>query len=618
VTREDCHNVRVRALRHGLQEGHEQKHRYVTLSPKREPKPLERWGVYDLEWVEKRINPDADPRTIKITHAGMRDESGYRCHRTVSELVNDALDSGGWWFAHSGGLYDIVPIMAHLAMERPELEVKAAFANSSAIVVKVKASDGREARFGDSAGLLKTSVKRLGELVGLQKGDLWGSKAKSWEAERDYNRDDCEIVWIALHKLEERLRVLGGELRATLASCAMCLMRAAFLEESIRTSPSMNGLSRSAYFSSRVEVYRPRTGPMNYYDVNSSFPFSMTQPTAGEILGGGTRWNGSDLAIVEAEVDVPECYVPPLPYRTKTGVFFPTGKWKGFFTGVDLIEAEAQGAEIVQIFSATHFKPWTDLRAYVEKLYEERLQATNELDSLVFKLLMNSLYGKLAENPEKEEIQFYPKKAPKNGMPFVGLPGLWRVPTRSELEHEHVPAAAIITARSRHILGKGIAWCASRGKVGYCDTDSVTTDQKFPDSWVGKELGRWKLEYELLESRNLAPKLYAHHLARKAGKDGALPSGPVYPSGAFEVKVRAKGFRFPTYADFQRLEAGEGIERDQFFRVKSMLGRAKNDGNLVEPVIENITKRFTGMSRPKRAPDGEENTRPWTWEELQG
>jgi hypothetical protein len=592
----------------------------LTLCPKKEPKELGRWGVYDLEWVEKRTSPwgepipPKDPRTIKITHAGMRDDSGYRCYRTISELVNDALECGGCWFAHSGGLYDIVPIAAYLARERPDVQVRAAFANSTAIAFRVKDAEGREASFVDSASLLKTSVKRLGELVGLAKGDLWGSKDKGWEAERDYNRDDCEIVWRGLHKLEERLQALGGQLKTTLASCAMCLLRAAFMEDDIRTSAAMNGTAREAYFSSRVEVFRPRTGRMFYYDINSSFPYSMTFPTAGELLGGGSRWNGSELAIVEAEVEVPEMYVPPLPYRTKTGVFFPTGRWKGHFTGVDLIEAEAQGAKIVQVFSASHFAPWNDLKGYVEKLYEERLNAENELDSLVFKLLMNALYGKLAENPEKEEIQFYPKKAPKSppAEGLLGFPGLWKVPVQRELDHEHVPAAAIITARSRHILGRGIAWCASRGSVGYCDTDSVTTDVALPAAMVGKELGKWKLEYELLASRNLAPKLYAHHLERKEGV-----SGPLFESGAFQVKVRAKGFRFPGYADFVKLESGEGIRRDQFFRVKSMLARAK-DGGDIQPVIENIEKRFTGMSRPKRAADGDENTRPWTWKELQG
>jgi len=567
------------------------------LSPKKKRKPLGRWGVYDLEWHRE---------TLAVTHAGMRDESGFRCHRTLRELVDDALESGGHWFAHAGGLYDIVQVLSHVIDERPEARCEVAFANSTAVLVRLE-EDGKTALFADSAMLLQGSVQRLGEIVGLKKGDLDAAQAAGWKETRDYNETDCEIIWLALHAFEERLQDLGGELRITLASCAMQLFRSAYLSGDVMTSDSANQIAREAYTASRVEPFRRTCKTAYYYDINSSFPYSMTFDAPGEQKYVGTRWSGNELALVEASVTVPESYLPPLPYRFAGGggVFFPTGRWRGWYTGVDLIEAQKRGTTIDRVHKAIEFFPWHDLKAYALDLYARRKNAKNEVDKLVFKLLLNSLYGKLGENPIKEKLLIRPRDVPLRARPYI--PGAWIVEEKRPIEHEHVPAAAIITSRSRHFLGAGLELSlALGGEVYYSDTDSVFTSVRLPDSMVGDELGAWKLESMIQDGVFLAPKLY-QVTPRPEADDW---QGPLQP------KVRAKGFRRPTWEDFQRLVEGSVIKREMFARVRGMLTHAKDGGGVV-PSNYTVEKTWRDVTRPKRCFLESGDSRPWTHRELQ-
>lgn len=552
------------------------------------------FGVYDLEWHRE---------TLEVTHAGVRDAAGYRCHRDVEGLLQDTLTRGGWWFAHAGGSYDMVQLFPQI-LEHRDWSVKAAFSGSSAVVVQIETKDGRRASYGDSAMLLKAKLADIGRIVGLLKGDLQEAENAGWAEVRDYNERDCEILYVALQAFEQRLRDLGGELRPTLASCAMAIFRSSYLSRDLSTSTTANATARAAYTASRVEIFRGECQKANYFDINSSFPYSMTFACPGEVTRVGRRWTGSELAIVEATVTVPESYLPPLPVRVDGSVYHPTGTWRGWYSGVDLIEAKAAGATIEQTHKAIHFAEWGDLAAYSRDLYERRMAAKaagNKMDDMTTKILLNALYGKMAENPCKEEMLVRPRKKPKDGR--MVMPGVWVVPEVRTIEHEHVAAPVIITSRSRHLLRKGLAKALEQGEIYYCDTDSVICQGELPS---GDKLGEWKLEARILGGQFLAPKLYS------VTKD--LPEGV---HGPRLMDVRAKGFRRATWREFMALAMGEVAKVESFSRVRGMLSTAGRTGE-VKPTRGYVEKRWLGTARPKRAPDGENNTRAWTIGELQG
>jgi hypothetical protein len=556
-------------------------------------KPLGTLGVYDLEWHRE---------TLKVTHCGVRDASGYRCHKTVEEMLQDCLSAGGWWFAHAGGSYDMVQLFPTILAHR-DWHVTAAFSGVAAVIVRIRTDDGREAAFGDSAMLLKAKLADIGKIIGLDKGNLIEAENAGWKEVRDYNERDCEILYVGLHLFERRLQDLGGQLRPTLASCAMALFRASYLSRDIRTNLTANQLARLAYTASRVEIFRPSCTNANYYDINSSFPFSMTFPCPGEVTRVSKRWTGHELALVEATVTVPECYLPPLPVRVENAVYHPTGTWQGWYSGVDLIEAKKAGATIERVHRAIHFAEWNDLTSYARDIYDRRLRAKkegNKLDDMTYKLLANGLYGKFAENPLKEEIVVRPPKVPKEQGARMVMPGVWSVPVLREIPHEHVAAPVIITSRSRHLLRKGLARALEQGEIYYCDTDSVICQGELP---TGEKLGEWKLETRVKSGQFLAPKLYA---VTKEQKDASAPE---------RIDVRAKGFRGATWREFLLLAAGEVAKVESFSRVRGMLAEAGRTGEL-EPKRGYVEKRWLGTTRPKRCPDGENNTRAWTIDEL--
>lgn len=72
---------------------------------------------------------------------------------------------------------------------------------------------------------------------------------------KKYNEVDCRILWKGVDRLQEELE-LGGELKMTIASCAMRLFRSQFLKREIKTDVKVNRVTREAYVASRVEVFK--------------------------------------------------------------------------------------------------------------------------------------------------------------------------------------------------------------------------------------------------------------------------------------------------------------------------------------------------------------------------
>lgn len=541
------------------------------------------WGVYDLEW---------EPDTLEILLCGARDARGYHAFSDVASFLEWATRpeyDGRWLFAHAGGSYDVAFLLAWI-VDNTTWRGEVCLANSVAIAVTVHIG-GRKYHFGDSFALLKGKLARIGEIIGLPKLDMGSALAGSRADLERYNERDCEIVWRAMGRLERDLEGLGGALRPTLPSCGIALLRSRFLQEELRTSASINATARLAYYSSRVEPFRATCGRARYVDLNSSFPASAVEgPLPGELSRCSSRWDGSELALVECTVHVPTSEpLPPLPLRHEGSVYHPVGSWSGWYSGTDLQWLEECGGKIERVRRAMHFEPWEAFSNMMRELYSYRMArraAGDDVGDYTAKILLNGSYGKLAESPIKERALIRPEKLSPQAWRIAH--GVWGEEETVKLEHEHVMAAVTIVARSRRALGRAL-----RGEgvehVYYCDTDSIVTDGPCAMT-IGDGLGQWKLEAEIEEGRFAAPKLYAINVESK-------------------WKVRGKGFPRLDYEGFCALMAGEKARHEAFRRVKTVLRTGK-------PALEIVTKAATMTSRPKRAPLGEGRTRPWHVDEL--
>lgn len=368
---------------------------------------------------------------------------------------------------------------------------------------------------------------------------------------------------------------------------------------------------------------------VHYYDLNSSFPYAGTFPMPGNVkrIREGSLPRKSDaIFLAECVVSVPEMYLPPLPYRHKGRVFFPFGKWKAWFSSIDLELLEEQGGHIEEVIQSIEFHPQTYLRDYMTDVYERRKNASSKYEKLILKYLLNSLYGKFSEQPEKKSMLLYPtstdcphepkhrcEKFPYCEHALAGndcaacmemlWPGCFIVTSESDVQHEWVPIGVHLTAIARRNLYQYMH--TAQRDLYYCDTDSILTTHDLPND--PKTLGALKLEEEVWDGEFVAPKVYTAKIAESPEKDRIG-----------EDIVKAKGFSRMTYERFQKIVHNESIKISRMTRIQELYRKAGRAGaaGSVEPEEAIVEKRLVQKMLPKRMSLEDGQTRPWSVVEI--
>jgi hypothetical protein len=405
---------------------------------------------------------------------------------------------------------------------------------------------------------------------------------------------------------------LGGQLQQTIASTAMTLFRRAFLGREIFTSERLNQLCQESYFASRVEVVSRNATRFKIFDINSSFPHAMTFPLPGNLIEYRTTLPDDDsdecIYLADATIEVPPMHLPPLPYRKDNRVFFPTGRWRSWFTSTDIRLALREGATLHKVHEVYCFEPFYDFGDYAKKIYALRAEATTTFRKLVLKYLLNSLYGKAAESTLKQEMLINPDQIDRATMQML-QPGVWLCEKEAKIAHRHVIVAAVITAIARRTLYDYAKECERQRKpLYYCDTDSLATRAKLPVD--DKLLGALKLEKKMHWAEFVAPKIYRGE-GFELKKDGTWK----------EIRLtKAKGFSLgagqEAWDKLDKIVAGDRIGVQRMTRMRELY-RTMVDGQYATAPFEMLVVKaltFEMLSKRCHYPDGE--TRPWTVEEL--
>lgn len=591
----------------------------------RSTQPFKRRKVitYDLEWI-----PGTDTRkgyeAMALRLVGVYDGNRYRSYTSIAEFLNCELttrNSGAWFYAHFGGLADIQYVLEYMLGSQTSYEIECSFSGSSAIIVSIKRG-AQYWTFLDSGWLIRSSLRSIGEWLGMNKGggdtcvecglespfsacpncghskDSTDVFYASLDILRNYNEQDCLILYQAIRTFESVLESLGGRLERTIASTALHLFRRAYLTVDIPTSEKVNEIGRKAYVASRVEDYSRATGPVNYYDINSSFPHSMLEPQPGKLRCFRKRLVESEPCyLAELTISVPNCHIPPLPYRSeRTGrVFFPFGVWRSWFDSADVRLLLGTGGSIEQVHNVAYFHPFTDLQRYASELYRMRRDSKDAAFRIVTKYLLNSLYGKFAERPEKQCLAIRPSKIDRGSMVMI-RPGVWLCSETKDVPHAHVPISAHITSIGRAAL-TGHMYRAKT--VHYVDCDSVLTPSILP---TGSELGELKLEYPA---------------ASPEAPDGIVSASFAGPKfyrlslGDGRKVVKAKGFSKLSSEGYDALLRGESIRTTRMVRVRENIRRGGSS-----PIERAYDKRLLGTIKPKRCHNDSYTSRPWNVQEL--
>ncbi|KAL0386764.1 UNVERIFIED_CONTAM: DNA polymerase [Sesamum latifolium] len=201
-------------------------------------------------------------------------------------------------------------------------------------------------------------------------------------------------------------------------------------------------------------------------------------------------------------------------------------KFIGVFYSEELKFARDLGYKIFPLRGYMFEKKSSPFEGFISDLYESRLEAKKRGDepmTFIYKILMNSLYGRFGMNPESIVTEIcnqekYDEMMMKDNFQsadklnddyyivnYISNSQIvddteWKAP-----KHSAVQLSAAITACARIHMYPHI----SREDCYYTDTDSIVLGSPLSDDLVSsKEMGKFKLEYHVKKGIFLAPKSY--------------------------------------------------------------------------------------------------------------
>lgn len=542
--------------------------------------------------------------------AGHFDGERFTCFRG-KDCINSMLwfllspkFDGMTYYAHNGGGFDWLHFLPALAASGFTFEIMTVSSKIQCLRVKPHADSKKKGwTFLDSYQLIPAGLGKISKAFSteIQKDTNFDYDTEESDARwGEYLESDCVSLYQTLNKFYALVEnVIGGEVGMTAAATSMKSYRRGYQKFAIERHSAHHEFFREAYFGGRVEVFRKKAENLHYYDINSSYPHSMLAPMPVgrlvEFFGPPPAWLKRDrIGFARANVCVPETYFPVLAHRTESGrLIFPTGKFSGTWTAVELEKAIELGAHVEWLDSK-----WIAAKPvfvdYVNTLYALRDKSRADYDesvSYVAKIMMNALYGKFATNTLREKIIF---ANPGQETPDGSFPADPRNPdcrifkVEEEIDAPYIAPqiAAYITALSRlHLHSIMTEARALGGVVAYCDTDSVQTDADL--SHLCKTgLGGLKDEGAgvLYSGEYLQPKLY---LLR--GNDGTN-------------KVVMKGYRDRTPEAFAEVKLGGTLSYQSLEKIGGMVKR----GFLSPPQMLTITRSLqTEDKKREYLPDGD-------------
>lgn len=540
-------------------------------------------GTYDIEcadWDRFVVGATYEPHNPKVWHD--------------PDLMIDHMRSrGGTWWAHAGGVYDVLLVGERLRARGIKYQGDEAQHRITRLVC-----GSLEAR--DSYALFPAPLDELCGLLGREVPSLpWpcvctldcggycqiARKAAEGDPDlEDYCVADCKALYDGLVALGEHCERHGIDLRGTLGSTAWATAQAALgLPDAEFPSLDLWRRVRRADKGGRLAIVRPKArGPGSHFDIRNAYPSALARaelPVGGvRELGAGNASHALDAAspgVYSVTVEVADdCFLPPLPWRVADRVVYPTGRFSGAWALPELCAALDRGVRLVEVSSAIVWESTAPLFAdLVRDWYaiRRKVGADSPLGQWQSRL-MKALCGKLAEGPEKNRILVNPdkiricvrEKGCRNGCTGrcrryeqIDLWGhIWSAPYWKLAPSGHVQWSAYLRAHTR------IQWITEAEKFGadvvYGNTDSLwTLGRKLP-SPIGDDLGHWERKHGFTDWECRAPNVYR------------------YRDDTGQLSIRAAGAPQITEADWQR---GQGVNARG---VTSFRRAARSTGSLFQ------------------------------------
>ena len=356
---------------------------------------------------------------------------------------------------------------------------------------------------------------------------------------------------------------------------------------------------RNSYFGGISQVYKTYGKNLKYYDINSLYPWAMTQDMPYEYLGVAYNPKLENIfGFAYASIYVPPSIkYKPLPVRLlDDSLATPSGHILGTYFSEELKYAASLGC-YVKIHKAFLYSRKQLFNKYVEDLYLEKKVATGS-NRVFIKLLLNGLYGFFARNEDNYISLFLPlDEAIQQAQVYPS----YNIIVTSDYQHAFLirdvepskqlceatnnkytdflttmdknriksnrAIASAITAYSRVRIHQFKVIC---GDVYYSDTDSIITGNTLSDQYINDELGMMKDEcigLNIDEGIFISSKFYG--LKMSDGTTKIVVRG--IPTKESDTKLLFKGEteeRSINFNDIVKVYNGEPIEytRKQLFK----------------------------------------------------
>jgi DNA polymerase type B, organellar and viral len=428
--------------------------------------------------------------------------------RHTSDVVHFLEDKHWIVYAHNGGKFDyLMP----------------GFLKGLAAGDKIMVINGRLAKFHMGLCEFRDSVNILPiALRDYQKEDIDYCKLERAVRERymgeieHYCRKDTEYLYEIVNGFRE---TYGDGL--TLAGSAMKFWQEFCNVDAPRSDQSYYNRIAPFYYGGRCECFHVGeiNEPFSLADINSAYPYAMMAEHPISTIDDWCKPKKSAEVIPQSLYQIHADSKGALPLRGRDGsLTFPHGKNVYFVTGWELLAGLETGTvKLFDVLARVDFTDTINFKKYINHFYEIKQESEKNSQSYIFsKLMMNSLYGKLAADPSdySNYTLLEPDEVLPSGLDHCGDLGDLSV-VASDLEeyqmhYFNVATGASITGFVRSFLWRHI--CKVReggGRVLYCDTDSIAYTG--PDSAfkISKELGEWGIDGRFQRGGIGGKKLYA-------------------------------------------------------------------------------------------------------------
>jgi len=409
-------------------------------------------------------------------------------------------------YFHNGSRYDFLFLYDYI-LDKYDIQ----FINRGSEVIGIKVfTNNSIIEFRDSYALLPFSLEKLIESfevdvkkVKIDFNKKWTKKSKLM---KEHLKNDC----IALYKVLDKFFEKEKYKTYTIASLALRRLLNFNDLEIWNVSNTFDKYFRDNYYrGGRVEVYKMFGKNLYYYDINSLYPFVMLEkmPVNEPVKTKKYKLNKIGFYKIKLLQDTND-YISILSIKTKNGIYYINGVKNDLFylTNAEL-ELLIENDIKFKVIDGYYFEKSSYLfNDYINYYYEMKKNAKNNVDKIIAKLMLNSLYGKFGQRLNGYEIS---NKVKSDGIILNEDYNLMLYEKKFNLKYRGVYIAAYITSLARAYHYKLMREIGFEN-IYYCDTDSIITSKKLNKDLVNEnEIGKLKLVDKIKEGVFLLPKTYA-------------------------------------------------------------------------------------------------------------